>query len=106
MAFVTICTAAELPGPGEMREITVTGSEGVEKVLCLANEGGRYAAVDNVCPHRGGPLAEGTLEAGKVLCPWHMWAFDLETGVADHNPRELVKVYPLRVESDAVQADL
>jgi nitrite reductase (NADH) small subunit len=101
MALVTICTAAELPGPGELRELSVHG-----KSLCVANEDGRYAAIDNICPHRGGPLAEGMLEAGKVMCPWHAWAFDLTTGLADHDSSARVAVYPLRLEGESVLADL
>jgi nitrite reductase (NADH) small subunit len=101
MAYVVICTEAELPAPGELREVSAAGT-----VLCVANQSGRYAAVDNVCPHRGGPLAEGLLEAGKVLCPWHAWAFDLATGEADHDASTRVRVYPLRVEGGSVLADL
>jgi nitrite reductase (NADH) small subunit len=101
MALVTICTVAELPAPGEMRELSVEG-----KSLCVANEAGVYAAIDNVCPHRGGPLAEGILEDGKVLCPWHAWAFDLQTGVADHDSSARVGVYALRVEGERVLVEL
>jgi len=101
MALVMICSAAELPEAGEMREFTVEG-----RSVCLANEGGRFAALDNICPHRGGPLAEGMLEAGKVLCPWHAWAFDLRTGRADHDPGERVAVYPLTIEGDTVLAEI
>ncbi len=101
MAFRTLCTTEELPGPGELRAFACGG-----RVLCVANEAGRYAAVDNVCPHRGGPLAEGTLEQGKVLCPWHAWAFDLQTGAADHEASSRVAVYPLRIEGDEALADL
>jgi len=101
MALVMICRAAELPGPGEMREFAVEG-----RSLCLANEGGRYAAIDNICPHRGGPLAEGMLEGGKVLCPWHAWAFDLGTGQVDHDPSVRVAVYPLTIEGDTVVAEM
>src|SRR5262245_57778108 len=41
---------------------------------------GRLFAVDNSCPHRGGPLADGVVGAGKVICPLHALKFDLETG--------------------------
>jgi nitrite reductase (NADH) small subunit len=101
MALVMICTAAELPAPGEMRELSVHG-----KSLCVANEAGAYRAIDNICPHRGGPLAEGMLEDGKVLCPWHAWAFDLKTGVAEHDSSARVSVYALRVEGERVLVEL
>ncbi len=101
MAAVRICTAGELPDPGELREITVDG-----KSICLANDAGVYAAIDNICPHRGGPLAEGTLEGGKVLCPWHAWAFDLKTGQGEPDRSSWVDVYPLHIEGESVLVDL
>jgi nitrite reductase (NADH) small subunit len=53
-----------------------------------------------VCPHRQGSLSEGSLEAGKVLCPWHGWAFDLETGKADHAPAQSIRLYPLEISGE------
>ena len=99
MAYVTICTVEELPAAGELREVSAGG-----RALCLANDGGRLVALDNVCPHRGGPLAEGTLEAGKVLCPWHAWGFSLTTGCADEGG--CVGVYSVRAEDGLVQVEI
>ena len=50
------------------------------KAIALFNVDGTFYAVDNTCPHRGGPLAEGELEGTTVTCPWHAWQFDLVTG--------------------------
>ena len=97
MRFVRLCAAAELPAVGKLCEFVVEG-----RALCVANDGGRLAAVDNVCPHRQGPLAEGMLENGKVLCPWHAWAFDLKTGEAEHDPAETVAVFPVVVQGSEV----
>lgn len=41
---------------------------------------GEYQAVQNTCPHQGGPLADGKVEDKCVYCPWHGWEFDLESG--------------------------
>ena len=41
---------------------------------------GRVQAIDGLCPHEGGPLAEGTVSKGVVTCPWHGWTFDACTG--------------------------
>jgi nitrite reductase (NADH) small subunit len=41
---------------------------------------GRIFALENACPHRGGPLADGLLGDGEVICPLHGWRFDLESG--------------------------
>ena len=48
--------------------------------IALFNVDGAFYAIDNTCPHRGGPLAEGELEGTAVTCPWHAWQFDLKTG--------------------------
>lgn len=66
--------AADL-AEGAMRAVEVGG----EKVL-LARSGGRCHAVGARCTHAGGPLAEGVLHEGVVLCPWHKAAFRLEDG--------------------------
>ncbi len=86
-----------MPGEGQLREFAREGRQ-----LCVANDEGRFAAIDNICPHRDGPLSEGTLENGRVLCPWHAWAFDLRTGEAEHNSDETVQVFPLKIDGDEV----
>jgi nitrite reductase (NADH) small subunit len=99
--FVRICGRVDLPSSGEAREITVG-----EKMLCIANENGAITAMDNVCPHRGGPLGQGMIEGGKLICPWHAWAFDLKTGEAVHTPLAKVPVYEVKVEGEDVLAKL
>jgi nitrite reductase (NADH) small subunit len=99
--FVRILSRTELPADGEAREV---GCEG--RMLCIANVGGEISAMDNVCPHRGGPLGEGIVENGKVVCPWHAWAFDVKTGAAEHSPGDKVDVYPVRIEGDDVLVKL
>ncbi len=66
---------------------------------------GQFCALDNQCPHRGGPLSEGMIEAGKVVCPWHAWAFDPATGETAES-HEKVTVYPISVEGEDVFAGL
>ena len=101
MQFVYLCKLENIPAPGALQEVAVQGRQ-----LCLANHQGTLAAIDNNCPHRQGPLADGTLEDGKVLCPWHAWAFDLATGEADHDPRAKVQVFPLEVHGPDVMIGL
>lgn len=62
--------------------------------------------MNNVCPHRGGPLGQGIIEDGKIICPWHAWAFDVKTGVAVHTANAKVEVYEVKVEGDDVLAKL
>ncbi len=50
------------------------------RTLALSHCGGRYGALDNACPHQGGPLGQGTIVEGRLRCPWHGWDFDPHTG--------------------------
>lgn len=96
-----MCGRAELPLPGQAQEFEVNG-----RTVCVANVGGRICAMDNVCVHRGGPLGQGSVERGKVVCPWHGWEFDPVTGAAVHNPQHRVAVYDVREDGEDVLIDL
>ena len=48
--------------------------------VCMTRFEGRYHALDNRCPHQGGPLGEGSIEQGWLRCPWHGWDFHPATG--------------------------
>ena len=50
--------------------------------LCMTRYNGQYGALDNKCPHQGGPLGEGSIENGLLRCPWHGWDYDPLTGKA------------------------
>ena len=63
--FLKIGGRADLPEEGQAREFTVDG-----KVICVARVEGALSAMDNVCPHRGGPLGQGVVMDGKLICPW------------------------------------
>lgn len=91
--WVRLCAAQEAPKPGEVMEAEAAGV-----MVCLANVDGRLAAVDNVCPHRQGPLGGGWLEGETVVCPWHSWAFSTTTGEAEPPENARVAVFPVRIE--------
>jgi NAD(P)H-dependent nitrite reductase small subunit len=71
------------------------------KRIALFNVGGRYYAIDDMCPHRGGPLSKGELEGTTVVCPWHDASFDLATGAVTRSPADTgVTTYEVRVEGE------
>lgn len=72
------------------------------KLLALFNIDGHYVAVDNACPHRGGPLGEGDLDGRVVRCPWHGWAWDVTTGANVNNPAVRIRCYPVTVRDGVV----
>ncbi len=99
--WVRLCGLAETPGVGQVAEVEV---EGV--AVCLANVNGVLSALDNICPHRQGPLGQGWMEGEAVICPWHSWAFNAKTGLAEYPVHERVDVFPLRVEGEDVLVDI
>jgi nitrite reductase (NADH) small subunit len=94
--LLKICLKGDLPPAGQAKEFSAGA-----RTLCIANVDGVIRALDNECPHRGGPLAEGMIEDGKLICPWHAWAFDPVTG-ATHSSQERVAVYSVSIEGEEV----
>lgn len=92
-AQVTVGRVADLP-PG--RGATIELDDGKE--LALYNVAGHFHAIENFCPHRGAPLAEGNLCAHTVECDWHGWRFDVRTGACLTNPTHAVETYEVVIE--------
>ena len=65
----------EAPDEGRVRTAVVDG-----RSVALTRCGGRVGALDNHCPHQGGPLGEGSIENGLLRCPWHGYDYDPTTG--------------------------
>lgn len=63
-------------------------------------------ALDNACPHKQGPLAEGIVHGTSVTCPLHNWVFDLATGEAQGADEGRVATYPARVEGGRILMDV
>jgi nitrite reductase (NADH) small subunit len=99
--FTRLTTESELPPKNEAKEFPCG-----DKMICIANVNGTITAMDNVCLHRGGPLGQGVIEKGKLVCPWHGWAWDPQTGQAVHSPSAKLTVYPLRIEDGEVLIEL
>ena len=100
MAFLRVLKTNEVPN-GMIRELQIDG-----KVIALANVDGKFYAIDNVCLHRGGPLAEGEMTGTSVTCPWHGWQYDVTTGKSLMNSAVGVKTYPVEVRGDDIYVDV
>jgi nitrite reductase (NADH) small subunit len=96
-AFTTVARTQHLPVGG--RALVSFGA----REVALFNVEGVVYAVDNCCPHRGGPLSEGDLEGSLVYCPLHAWNFDLRTGVSPTYPAAKVQTFPVRILGDEIQ---
>jgi nitrite reductase (NADH) small subunit len=99
--LVKLTTESSLPGANEAKEFPCG-----EKTICVANVNGAYSAMDNICLHRGGPLGQGMIAGGKLICPWHSWAWDPKTGEASHNSSVKVAVYPMKIENGDVLVEI
>ena len=93
---VRVAAVADVP-EGTGRVVEAGG-----RTLALFNVNGTFHALDNACPHRGGPLGEGDLDGPLVVCPWHAWRWDVTTGANANNPAVTVARLPVSVEAGAV----
>ncbi len=94
--MIRVATLSQLaPGRGQCVE-----AHGCR--IALVRDGDAVFAVDDACPHRGGPLSEGDLEDGAIACPIHGWAFDLRSGQLRGTSGVRVGTYPVEVRGDEV----
>ena len=94
--LIRVASVDEIP-PGKGKEV-VAG----DQVVAVFNVDGRFFAMDGVCPHAGGPLAEGEVAGTEVTCPWHGWQFDLATGRNCVNSRITHPTFPVTVQGNDV----
>jgi thiamine pyrophosphate-dependent acetolactate synthase large subunit-like protein/nitrite reductase/ring-hydroxylating ferredoxin subunit len=92
----------ELAG-GRVKSVAAGG-----RYIALVHFDGQYAAMDNHCPHQGGPLGEGSIESGSdgrcwLRCPWHGWDFDPLTGKPPGGHEDSgQETFPVKVREDGV----
>jgi nitrite reductase/ring-hydroxylating ferredoxin subunit len=96
MEFIPVATTDELP-PGSRKTVVVG-----EREVALFNVAGTFYAIDNTCPHQGGPLGEGWLEGTIVTCPWHAWCFDLRTGTMTLGEFSQIDTFEVQVAGSLV----
>ena len=89
-------------GVGRMKLCEVAG----RMILVVHAQNGEWSALDEMCPHRGGPLSEGQLDQNILTCPWHKAQFDVATGKALRGPgRADLRRYGVQVKEDGVYID-
>lgn len=95
-----VARRSELPA-GAVRVVDVSGT-----AIALWNDGGTIRATAAHCPHRGGPLHEGSVAEGVVTCPWHGFRFALADGRCRTVPGLAVACFALRIEGDEVWLEI
>ena len=102
MAYQRIMAINRCPtGRGTFVEIA-----GHELAVFHLADKGRFAVIDNACPHANGNLSGGELTGCVVSCPWHHWEFDVTTGVCIRSDMAKLTRYPVRLQGDSIHADL
>ena len=102
LSWISVGPADDLP-EGRVKTVTAQTTS-----LCLVHFDGQWAAMDNRCPHQGGPLGEGSIEDGIegqcwIRCPWHGWDFDPLTGKPPGGHEDTgQQMYPVKVEDGEV----
>lgn len=86
---------------GEGLQVDVGGRQ-----VALFRRGSGVCAVEDSCPHMGAALSDGYLDGDTVVCPWHGWVFDLETGRSAFDEDSCVAVFRAVVEGDDVYLEI
>ena len=101
MSWLDIGALADIPPQGARLVKTAQGCVAVFRTAADA-----VFALDDRCPHKGGPLSEGIVHGNAVTCPLHAWVFSLDTGLAQGADDGGVTTYPVRVEAGRILLDV
>ncbi len=103
-------------GPDDLPEnrvmtVAIDLDDDTVKQICLTHFQGQYAALDNRCPHQGGPLGEGSIECSDdgdcyLRCPWHGWDYHPLTGKPPGGYDDGIETYPIEIRDDGVYVGL
>ena len=96
--WYVIGSLADIPSRGA-RTVRVDGLE----VAVFRTADDHVFALENRCPHKGGPLADGIVHGRKVACPLHNWVINLESGKATGADEGCAQEYPVRVENGEIR---
>ena len=95
---------------GTIDDIPLRGARCVKtpqgKIGVFRTHDDRIFAIEDHCPHKGGPLTQGIVHGAAVSCPLHNWVFSLETGKALGADEGAVKTIPVRVEDGRIAIGL
>jgi len=91
---------------GELPEGRVTTKSCKHLTICVTHYKGKFGALNNKCPHQGGPLGEGSIEKGLLRCPWHGWDFDPLSGRTPGEFDDGVSAYEIEERDDGIYVAL
>ncbi len=101
MTWLQIGTIEDIPQRGARCVVTPQGRIGV-----FRTHDDRIFAIEDHCPHKGGPLSQGIVHGASVTCPLHNWVISLETGLAQGADEGAVRTIPIRLEGGRILMEL
>jgi len=104
VVFTAICALADIPALGARIVERPRHPEGDVAVFRTADD--RAFAMQDRCPHQGGPLSQGIVFGERVACPLHNWSVELATGCATAPDEGCARSFPVRVERGVVYVAL
>ncbi|MEX2216195.1 MAG: Rieske 2Fe-2S domain-containing protein [Phycisphaeraceae bacterium] len=107
--WTDLCAAVDVPEQGGVYVEVGTRAIAVLRVTAKNGEpvdAAAFRVMDDHCPHAGGSLSAGAIIEDCVICPWHAWPFDVNTGVCPDADSYRVKTYAVRIVEGRVEAKL
>ena len=99
-AFIEVMSASDLP-LGRIKAVKID-----DRAVAICHTVNGFFATGNTCPHRGGPLAEGDLIGNEIVCPWHLWGFDVTTGLCPGNDEFTIATHEVKLDGDRILVKL
>jgi nitrite reductase (NADH) small subunit len=97
MGWVAIGSISDIPRRGARCVDTPDG-----KIAVFRTADDRIFAIEDRCPHKGGPLSQGIVHGAAVTCPLHNWVISLETGKAQGADEGCVRTIPIKLDGDTL----
>ncbi len=98
--FTKVAKKSEIP-EDTGKYVEVKGRE-----IALFKVNGKVYAIDHVCAHQGGPLAEGGISDNVVTCPWHGWEYNVTTGECTFNAEIKQQTFKVKEEGDDIYVEI
>ncbi|MEP7454014.1 nitrite reductase small subunit NirD [Phyllobacterium sp. SB3] len=97
--WIAIGSINDIPRRGARCVMTPQG-----KIAVFRTMEDQIFAIDDHCPHKGGPLSQGIVHGAAVTCPLHNWVISLETGKALGADEGIVRTIPVKFDGELVLA--
>lgn len=100
MSFEKLCSLSDL-SIGQGKEFLLNG-----KILAIFKlSENEVRAMEGMCAHQGGPIAQGQIHGSCVTCPWHGWQYDVRSGVNLISQKQMLATFPVEVRAGEVWVD-